>query len=278
MENANIKIIECDGLHVGVTLETSSKEECPIYYPANFLVHVEQGELNLKLDNEIHTVKEGEFALIRKYTHGKYFKTWKEGQNGFREHIFVLQDDFIKEVIMNFELPEDFMPCTLPMIKIPGSPILKGLMDSVNTYVTGQAKIDRQLIRLKTMEAIHAIAQQKPELLHIFNEFSEPGRADLVQFVEHNFTHNIPLTQFAQMSGRSLSTFNREFRKEFNTSPHKWIKQRRLERAKKLLVQTQKTASDIYLEVGFEDLAHFSRSFKKHFGFNPSEVKNMARA
>lgn len=35
-------------------------------------------------------------------------------------------------------------------------------------------------------------------------------------------------------------------------------------------------ASDIYIELGFEDLAHFSRSFKKYFGKNPSEVASLA--
>lgn len=84
---------------------------------------------------------------------------------------------------------------------------------------------------------------------------------------------NITLEKFAEMSGRSLSTFNRDFRKIFQMSPHKWIKQKRLELARKLLISTSKKASDVYLEVGFEDLAHFSRSFKSYFGLNPSEVK-----
>ena len=278
MENANLKIIDCDGLHVAVTLETDSCKEAPIYYPANFLIHVEQGTLKLEVDKQVFTVKEGEFCLVRKYTHGTYYKEWRDDQNGFREHIFVLQDPFIKEVINNFPLPEDFMPCTLPMIKLPKTPVLQGLMDSIDTYVTGQAQIDRQLIRLKTMEALHAITSHKPELIHIFNEFSEPERADLVQFVEHNYTQNLSLEQFAQLSGRSLSTFNREFRKIFDTSPHKWFKKKRLELAKKLLSSTPRTASDVYLEVGFEDLAHFSRSFKSHFGINPSEIKSGIQA
>jgi AraC-like DNA-binding protein len=100
-------------------------------------------------------------------------------------------------------------------------------MESIKVYVTGQAQIDRKLIRLKTMEALHAISSVRPDLLHIFNEFSEPARADLVQFVENNYTYNISLDRMAEMSGRSLSTFNRDFRKAFSVSPHKWIKQNR---------------------------------------------------
>ena len=41
----------------------------------------------------------------------------------------------------------------------------------------------------------------------------------------------------------------------------------------RLLTFTNKTPSVVYLEVGFEDLAHFSRSFKQEFGINPSAVE-----
>ena len=276
MDRAKMKIIECEGFQIAATVETNSTDEHPIYYPANYLIYVEQGELNLKIENQVYTIKEGEFVFVRKYTHGIFFKRWKEDQKVFREHIFVLHDAFIKEVIREFEMPGDFMPCTVPMIRFTDAPILKGLMKSLQEYITGQARLDRRLIRLKTMEALHGLTALKPELIHVFNEFSEPARADLVKFMENNYTLNLSLNQFAELSGRSLSTFNRDFRKTFNLSPHKWIKQRRLELAKKLLLQTAKKASDIYLDVGFEDLAHFSRSFKSHFGQNPSEVKVVA--
>lgn len=278
MEKCKGQFIECDGLMVAATFETDKPQEHPIYYPANVLIYVEQGTLRLNIDNEIHLIKEGEIALVRKYTYGTYYKTWEDTQNGFRDHIFVLEDSFIKEVINNFPLPDGFMPCTVQTIKLPDTALLVGLMESIKTYISGLAQVDQHLIRLKTMEAIHAITSAKPDLLHVFNEFSEPARADLVPFVENNYTHNVSLEKFAEMSGRSLSTFNRDFRKTFKSSPHKWIKQKRLELAKKLLTNTNKKASDVYLEVGFEDLAHFSRSFKNHFGLNPSEIKNISVA
>lgn len=278
MNKCKAQYIECDGLIVAATFQTDEPQEHPIYYPANVLIYVEQGTIRLNIDNETHLIKEGEIALVRKYTYGTYFKTWEDTQNGFRDHVFVLEDSFIKEVINNFPLPDGFMPCTVPMIKLPQTALLLGLMESIKTYVSGLGQIEHHLIRLKTMEAIHAITSAQPNLLHVFNEFSAPARADLVPFVENNFTNNISLEKFAELSGRSLSTFNRDFRKIFKSSPHKWIKQKRLELAKKLLINTSKKVSDVYLEVGFEDLAHFSRSFKSHFGLNPSEIKNTSIA
>lgn len=158
------RMIECEGLIVAVTAEADEPKEHPIYYPANAIVYVEQGTLRLKVDNQIFYINEGEFALVRKYTYGIYYKTWEDTQNGFRDHVFVLEDKFIKDVINNFHMPEDFMPCTIPMVKLPGTPLLLGLMKSIKAYVTGQAQIDRKLIRIKTMEAIHAISSVRPDL------------------------------------------------------------------------------------------------------------------
>ena len=276
MENSRMKAIECEGFQIAASVETNSSDEHPIYYPGNFLIYVDRGTLNVHTDGKKYRVKEKEFVLIRKYTHGKFVKTWQENQNGFKEHIFVLHDAFIKEIIREFTLPDDFIPCTVPIINLKQNPILKGFMNSIEVYISGQAQLDRNFIQMKTKEALHGILKSKPELIHILNDYSKPARADLVNFMEYNFVQNLSLDQFAMMSGRSLSTFNRDFRKQFGTSPHKWIKKKRLELAKILLTQTKKTASEIYIEVGFEDLAHFSKSFKSHFGQNPSKIRNIA--
>ena len=61
----------------------------------------------------------------------------------------------------------------------------------------------------------------------------------------------------------------------FDETPHQWILKKRLSFARNLLIQGERKASDIYLEAGFEDLAHFSRTFKKQFGIPPSKVQTL---
>ncbi len=131
------------------------------------------------------------------------------------------------------------------------------------------------MLELKTLEALLAIGQVRPELFPILKAYSQAERVNLEQFMQHNFQYNIPLEQLARMSGRSLSTFNHEFKNLYNSSLHQWTKRQRIELAKRLLVQTEKIPSEVYLEVCFEDLAHFSRSFKRHFGKNPSQMKRL---
>ncbi len=75
---------------------------------------------------------------------------------------------------------------------------------------------------------------------------------------------------FAQMCHRSLSSFKREFRKHYGTSPGRWLLERGLERAASLLQTTGMSVTEIMFECGFEDLSHFSRAFKEKFGLSPS--------
>jgi AraC-like DNA-binding protein len=109
-------------------------------------------------------------------------------------------------------------------------------------------------------------------LRHCLFNFTDPGKIDLEEFMCKNFMFNVSLETFAKMTGRSLSTFKRDFGKVFNSSPSRWLKKKRLEHAHYLIKVKRKTPSDVYLEVGFENLSHFSSSFKEAYGYNPSAL------
>ena len=88
--------------------------------------------------------------------------------------------------------------------------------------------------------------------------------------MNRNFHFNVQLKRFAYLTGRSLATFKRDFEKIFHTSPGQWLLQRRLQEAHYLITEKGRAPSDVYLDLGFEDLSHFSFAFKKEFGKAPS--------
>ena len=91
-------------------------------------------------------------------------------------------------------------------------------------------------------------------------------------YVLKKFGTHLPLEKFGYLTGRSLTTFKRDFKKVFNATPQKWIIQKRLELAHYQLSKKKQKPTEIYLETGFENLSHFSFAFKKHFGYAPTEV------
>lgn len=68
-----------------------------------------------------------------------------------------------------------------------------------------------------------------------------------------------------------LNTFHllREFKKYFDTTPHKYLTNVRLQQAKKLLTETDLKLADIISRVGFEDISSFSKLFKNRYGNSP---------
>jgi len=83
--------------------------------------------------------------------------------------------------------------------------------------------------------------------------------------------YHLPLDLDQISSEACLSRFHflRLFRRAFNKTPHQYLRDRRIERAKELLSSSGLTVTDVCFEVGFESLGSFSTLFHKHVGFPP---------
>ncbi len=102
--------------------------------------------------------------------------------------------------------------------------------------------------------------------------FGIPQKIDLEEFMNRNFRFNITLERFAFLTGRSLSSFKRDFFKTFNLTPGIWLTKKRLDEAYFLIHKQHQKPTEIYMDLGFEDLSHFSYAFKKQFGKAPTEL------
>ncbi|UQD55376.1 AraC family transcriptional regulator [Flavobacterium sp. K5-23] len=92
--------------------------------------------------------------------------------------------------------------------------------------------------------------------------------------VESNVYSNLKLEEIAFLCNMSLSTFKRYFAHEYSEPPGKWLQDKRLQRAKELLQKGELKASDIYLDIGYNNLSNFSIAFKNKFGTSPTDISN----
>ncbi|MFK7980344.1 MAG: helix-turn-helix domain-containing protein [Saprospiraceae bacterium] len=97
-------------------------------------------------------------------------------------------------------------------------------------------------------------------------------RSDFKNVIEKNVYSNLKVDEIAFLCHMSLSTFKRNFIKEYKTSPGKWLKDKRLQRAKELLKGGKLKSSDIYLDFGYNNLSNFSAAFKNKFGKSPNLI------
>jgi transcriptional regulator GlxA family with amidase domain len=78
----------------------------------------------------------------------------------------------------------------------------------------------------------------------------------------------------AEEAGLSPSQFSRRFRKLFHCSPHHFLIQQRVEKARTLLMESQMTVGEIADTLGYADLGFFSRQFKQKTGLSPLEMRS----
>jgi len=151
-------------------------------------------------------------------------------------------------------------------------PLLESCLASLIPYFDVESEFPESLATLKIEEAINILRLIDPSVDSVLANFDVPGKIDLIDFMQRNFMFNMSLEKLGYLTGRSLSTFNRDFKKLFETTPQKWLTDKRLELAYYYLAEKKKKPTEIYLEVGFEDLSHFSFIFKKKYGFSPNQL------
>ena len=95
----------------------------------------------------------------------------------------------------------------------------------------------------------------------------------VVDYMEKNYWKQLSLEHYAKISNMSIPSLMRNFKKEFNSTPHAYLNNIRLAQAKNLLITTNLSINDLSLQIGFNDPLYFCKFFKQKTGFSPSEYR-----
>lgn len=96
-------------------------------------------------------------------------------------------------------------------------------------------------------------------------------------FIDRCYDHPLSLDQISSEACFSRYYFLRLFRQAFNKTPHQYLIQRRIERAKELLDKDDLRVTDVCFEVGFQSLGSFSSLFHKCVGHSPNIYREKSR-
>ncbi len=150
--------------------------------------------------------------------------------------------------------------------------LIPDFIRSLKPYYDRIDKIDEAFEDVKNEELLIILLKSQPEIAGILFNYTMPAKIDLEQFMNRNYKFNVSLQRLSFLTGRSLSAFKRDFKTIFNETPNRWLLQKRLQEAYFLIDKKNEKPSDIYLDLGFEALSHFSFAFKKMFGHTPTEL------
>lgn len=94
-----------------------------------------------------------------------------------------------------------------------------------------------------------------------------------IEYINQNLNRKILIEEICKNVATNSSTLNFKFRRELNQSIGQFVINQRIQRAKKLLITTTYSISEIAERCGFEDVSYFSNNFKKIQGVSPSQYR-----
>ena len=137
-------------------------------------------------------------------------------------------------------------------------------------YASGIYSGDLMKIKLEEM-LLYLIQKEGKGVLHfLLADSAIHKEGHLQQVVNKHAYHRLSLDELAFLCHMSVSPFKRKFKETYDASPAKWFQRKRLEKARKDLVENHVSPGELYMEAGFENFSSFSQAFKKEFGQPPS--------
>ncbi|OUJ72373.1 helix-turn-helix domain-containing protein [Hymenobacter crusticola] len=230
------------------------------------------GTSEVSFGGQSHLFQAGDFRFAARNRLSKFVKQPPQGGE-YRSLSICIDQTTLLELKSQFQSDGADAAAYDNVFVLKPNPLFNNYIDSLLPYVEHNHQLEASLVRVKVKEAVLIFLAANPHLKALLFDFNEPGKIDLQAYMEEHYHCNSTLEHFAYLTGRSLSTFKRDFGKLYHTTPSRWLVQKRLEDAHYLLKEKKRKSTEVYLEVGFKDYAHFFVAFKKHFGIAPSMMQ-----
>ncbi|SFW17141.1 AraC family transcriptional regulator [Chitinophaga sancti] len=249
---------------------TSKRKEVAAFMAHNTLILMVEGQLSIETAGGKTILQKGDIMLVGKNQLATLTKI-PSAEGNYETIVIVLQEDLLRTIALEEKIEVREPYTGSPFVLIPPNDFMQGYFQSVLPYVRHpDKKIRASMGMLKVREGVTLLLYAMPSLNSLLFDFSAPYKIDLKKFMLSHYHFNLPVEKFAQLTGRSLAAFKRDFKKVFDAAPRQWLLEKRLVEARHLIEKKNKKPSAIYLDLGFESLSHFSRTFKKMFGKVPS--------
>ena len=236
------------------------------------LIYLCSGALEIEERGKKTILHPGDCAFMRR-DHRMWLQKYATAEKPYHSIVLKFSRNFLREFYQTLDtqqLPQETKREKTSLRILPfRRPDIRSLFESVAPYFTAGLKPSEEVLKLKMIEGIYVLLHTDKSLYASLFDFVEPWKIDILDYLNENYMYDLSLGEIAAYTGRSLATFKRDFAKISDLTPQKWIIRRRLEAARELIHKGQKTITEVCYDVGFKNLSHFSKIYKKTFGCSP---------
>lgn len=186
------------------------------------------------------------------------------------------------------EVAERMFGETLPRMEIMPAfsvddPFLDSLLNSIGCAL-GDPAPECRLQASCLAHALSAHLLRAPYFVSGAGDSFEPhGRLSarqletLRRYIEDRLSQKLSISEIAAYMGLSRAQFLRRFKASTGTSPHRWIVEARIRKAKELLAASTRSCDDIAHDCGFAGQTHLSTAFRRIAALSPAAYREQAR-
>jgi AraC family transcriptional regulator, exoenzyme S synthesis regulatory protein ExsA len=249
----------------------------PFFEDEACFLYVYQGNFQFRTPTKLLHFTEGDAMLARC---GNYFveKTELKPEKE-TDTITVVGAFFYPDMVKSFftgELNPGEVEQQIDAKKVNVEPLLKSFADSISFLLSHQEMADENMIatKLKELLLILCRTENAPTIQHLLQRIFSPLDYQFSEIIEAHIFNRLTIKEYAYLCGMSISTFKRKFEQIYHETPARYLMRRKLENARRILLTEKQTVSETAYDCGFENISAFSKAYKVHFGYPPSETLN----
>jgi len=240
----------------------------------NTFSFLQEGTKEVFFDNSSYSIDNSQFLLM-KSGHCLMTEKLSSVEEKYKSILFFFSNDSVLKFIRKFELEKKDTEVYYSTYLFKYDAFIKGFANSILDISKLSKSIQKNILAAKFEEIMLYLTEFKGvDFLYSLINNSDNQNQKFIQTVESNQLNKLSLKELSFLSNMSVSTFKREFEKHFHNSPSKWFQEKRLEHAAFLLKNKSKRPSDIFEEIGYENLSNFIQAFKMKFGLTPKQYQS----
>ena len=250
------------------------------YLSTHAFSYVSRGEQRVVgYEGEQMRIRAGEIGFLPR---GMYTITdLVAGEEGFETLLFFLQESMIEQILSDTPNQSEAQQAQ-GFWKMSTSPLIASFVQELkqDVFMQEEQAISREVyFELQLVQFLWLLLESdrgSSLCSHLIQ--SQKGQwRNLKGFMEAHYDKPLTVADFAYLTGRSLSSFHREFRRRFGTSPRQWIRNKRLERSQVLLSQEGATVTDTVFAVGYQHVSNFHQGFQAQISSYPKAIRSAAK-
>lgn len=246
---------------------------CDMGIPEHCLLYICSGEVEFMDGGKKIILKGGDCAFIRRDIKVVMHKRSCKKAKTYQSILLRFTRKFLREFYKKLDkatIPNEVTRSKESVIKLKVTPDIQSLFDSILPFFNSDIEPTEQWLNMKLMEGLYVLLNADKSIYASLFDFTDAWKIDIMDFMNENYMHDLSMEELARYTGRSLTTFKRDFKKVSELTPEKWIVRKRLETAHDMIAREGRKVKDVLLDVGFKNMSHFSRIYKQMYGIAPS--------